>query len=454
METIEVRRESTVKDFLEVVFRRKWIIIGIVSVAMLVVIILTLRQPAVYESSAKVLIKRGEAAGVFDRGVRTLEWQEDIASQIEMVKSQTVVNEAQKFIAQFYPPRYQTNRKIQFLRVNSGVVTTSNVIWVTYTSEDPVFCEAAVNAIVTAYREYYTNTRTPPEMDDFFSGEIQRLKEEIEYWRVHKEKILREGDIVDIELQSRSLLARIDVYESELDKIVRERSEKAAIIERLDSFLVGGPEAIAAVTSDLTGSSLEQDLTGNLRSKLQDLRMKESEFAGRLTDKNLDLVRVRQQIKDLEQMIMDEIQTQLLVNRNQLEIIIGREATLREILSRLNAKKDGYPQKEIEVERIDMALQKLQRTYSEIEDQHTNARISLASNPEWTVTILNPASPAYRKKTRDYVRMALGPAFSLIVALGLAFFVDNLDHSIKNVSEAEAILGMSVLTSFPDTSRK
>jgi uncharacterized protein involved in exopolysaccharide biosynthesis len=177
-------------------------------------------------------------------------------------------------------------------------------------------------------------------------------------------------------------------------------------------------------------------------------------MAGRLTDKNLDLVRVREQINDLEQMITKEIQTQLLVNRNQLEIIIQRERTLSGIFSRLNAEKEGYPQREIELERIDMALHDLQIAYSRLEQEHMSAKIAVASNPEWTVTILNPASPAYRKKTRDYVRMALGPAFSLIVALGLAFFVDNLDHSIKNVSEAEAILGMSVLTSFPDTSRK
>ena len=113
-----------------------------------------------------------------------------------------------------------------------------------------------------------------------------------------------------------------------------------------------------------------------------------------------------------------------------------------------------YPKTEIELDRIDAALLKLQRTYDNVVQQQMEAKISRASNPEWTVTILNPASPAYRKKTRDYVRMALGPAFSLIVALGLAFFIDNLDHSIKNIADAEENLGLSVLASFPETDRK
>ncbi|HEY5132248.1 MAG TPA: Wzz/FepE/Etk N-terminal domain-containing protein [Candidatus Krumholzibacteriaceae bacterium] len=454
METVEVKRESTVKDFLEVIFRRKWIIIGIVAVATVVVIVLTLRQPAEYESTAKVLIKRGEAAGVFDRNVRTLNWEEEIASQIEMVKSQTVVGKAQTNISKFFPTGYKTDRKIVLARVNSGVITTSNVIWVTYSSEDPVFCEAAVNAIVNAYREYYANTRTPPEMEDFFSQEIDRLQEELEYWRDHKEKVLKDGDIVDIEEQRRSLLARIANYENELDDVVRERKDKEAVIGRLDSLLGAGVEDLAAVSSDLTGSQLEGDLMKDLRIKLQELRMKESELEGKYTDKNPEIQRIQKQIEDQRGMVVGEIRAQILLNKNKLAIIIQREETLRGLVARLELDKSKYPQAEVELERIDAALEKLKKTYDNVVEQQMEARISRASNPEWTVTILNPASQAYRKKTRDYVRMALGPAFSLIVALGLAFFIDNLDHSIKNISEAEESLGLSVLASFPETNRR
>jgi succinoglycan biosynthesis transport protein ExoP len=454
METIEVKRESTVKDFLEVIFRRKWIIVGIVAVATVVVIIMTLRQPATYESAAKVLIKRGEAQGVFDRNVRTLNWDEEISSQIELVKSQTVVDRAQKTIAEYYPKGYSTNRRIDLDRVNAGVVSTSNVIWVTYGSGDPVFCEAAVNAVVNAYRAYYADTRTPPEMEDFFSNEIERLQEEIEYWRGHKEEVLREENIVDIEEQRRILLARLNSYNVELDEVVRARIEKEAIIARLDSLLGSGIMELAAVSSDLTGSELESSLMRGLRTKLQELTMRESELTGRFTQQNEEVQRIHKQIADLQAMMRDEIETQILLNKSKLRIIMEREATLRDLVAKLDVQKARYPQAEVELERIDAALDKLKHTYDDVVQQQMQARISRASNPEWSVTILNPASPAYRKKTRDYVRIALGPAFSLIIALGLAFFIDNLDHSIKNVAEAEETLGLSVLASFPESDRK
>jgi uncharacterized protein involved in exopolysaccharide biosynthesis len=246
----------------------------------------------------------------------------------------------------------------------------------------------------------------------------------------------------------------ISGYENDVDDVVRERREKEAVIARLDSLLDSRIEDLAAISSDLTGSQLEEQLMKDLRVKLQELRIKESEYSGRYTDKNPEVQRVRQQIEDLRQMVLAEIRTQILLNKNKLLIIVQKEETLRQFLAKLEIEKSRYPKTEIELERIDAALTKLKRTYDNVVEQQMEAKISRASNPEWTVTILNPASPAYRKKTRDYVRMALGPAFSLIVALGIAFFIDNLDHSIKNIADAEDNLGLSVLASFPETDRK
>ena len=50
--------------------------------------------------------------------------------------------------------------------------------------------------------------------------------------------------------------------------------------------------------------------------------------------------------------------------------------------------------------------------------------------------------------------MSLGPLFSIMGALGFAFFIDSLDQSLKNIAEAEEILGMHVLASFPDAKTK
>jgi capsular polysaccharide biosynthesis protein len=445
-----IQKESTVKDFLEVVFRRKWIIVGIVAVATLSVVFLSLKEPALYESSAKALVRRGEAQGVFNQYVRTLAWEEEIASQIELVKSYVVVQRAKELMPQFYPEGYEPSETIHEGRTNAGVISTSNVIWITYESSDPVFCEAAVNAIVNAYKEYYHRFRTPPEMDDFFESEIRSIKEEIDYWLERKERIYREWDIIDIESQRKNLVLRFDKYREKLDELDQETREKRAIIEHLKKLKEAGPEQMLAASTGFVEGMLEQRVVENLRTQLQKLKVEESKLSERYTDENRELILVRKQIENINGMIVDEIETQIIMRQSQFDVLMNKRSMLAGIIEAMEEESNTYPAKEIEVDRIAASLAQLNENYLSLLESRTNAKMTIASNPEWTVTILSEATPASRKKSRDYVRMALGPVFSIIFALGFAFFIDNLDHSIKNISDAEDSLGLPVLASFPE----
>jgi len=448
------KKESTVKDFLEVIFRRKWIILGIVLVATTTVLLLNTREPTVYESVARMLVKRGEAHGVFTPYVRTLTWEEEIASQIEMVKSQVVIDRAQEIFDRFVPDGYETDRRLELGRVNAGVVSTSNVIWVTYSSGDPVFCQIAVNAIVNAYRDYYQQARTPPEMEDFFAHEKQTLMDEIEYWRERKEKVEREWGIIDIERQRVNTIDQLRLYRNELDEIVEERHELESKLRTLEELDGADMAAFSAITTGLLDSSAGgEDILARLRRNLIDLRMQESEMAAKFTDSNRELVDIRKRIDDLHELLLGEVETMIFVTRSRLGVLRDRERSMRGNLLSLQSESSELPAKEVELQRINTSLRNAMETYEGLVEQHINSRIQMASNPEWSVTILNPAEPAYARKTRDYVRIALGPLFSFVIALGFAFFVDNLDHSIKNVSEAEDVLEMNVLASFPDTER-
>ncbi len=223
MENTNIAKESTVKDFLEVIFRRKWIIVGVVVISTVLVLFLNLREPAGYESTGKMLVKRGEAPGVFNSYVRVLTWEEEIASQIEMVKSQVVLGRANEMLESFLPEGYETSESVIAGNTGSGVISTSNVLWVTYTSSDPVFAEAAVNAIINSYKEYYQKIRTPREMDDFFKEELSNIERDLEYWRARKSQLEKEWGIVDITAQERNTLLRIETYNSELDQVRQER---------------------------------------------------------------------------------------------------------------------------------------------------------------------------------------------------------------------------------------
>jgi capsular polysaccharide biosynthesis protein len=70
------------------------------------------------------------------------------------------------------------------------------------------------------------------------------------------------------------------------------------------------------------------------------------------------------------------------------------------------------------------------------------------------VTLITPARRPIARKTTDYVRMALAPIFSVVVGLGLIFFIESLDHSIKSPADAEESIGLPVLAALWEVKKK
>lgn len=444
-------KESTVKDFLEVIFRRKWMIIGVVLVSTAAVFLLNMREPAVYESAGRLLVQRGEATGAYSTHIRTLSWEEEMASQIEMIKSEIVSGKAQEIVSRYFPDGFETAERLNEWRIDAGVVGTSNVLWIAYTSSDPVFCKAAANAVINSYKEYYLDVRTPPEMEDFFSGEMSSLQGEIAHLRERKTKLETESGIIDMEQQERATLDRMVRYQVELDEVQNDISEKDEIRRKLEDFRSLDIDEQAALSNTLQREGSKQTAIERYTEKLMDLRLRESELSVKYTDAHRDLKQVRKQIEDLYFYLDKEIRSFTTVNNANIDLLRIKEGSLIAQIETLEKSKGALSQIETELHSINVALLRAEDQYSELSQQHMSVRLTKASNPEWNITILSPATPAYQKKTRDYVRMALGPMFSLIVALGFAFFIDNLDHSIKNVAEAEETLGCQVLASFPDS---
>jgi len=78
----------------------------------------------------------------------------------------------------------------------------------------------------------------------------------------------------------------------------------------------------------------------------------------------------------------------------------------------------------------------------------------VASSSEFEIVVLTPPGKASARRTSDYVRLAVGPFLALIVGLGIAFFFESMDHSLKNPAEVEEYLGSTVLATVGDMKDK
>lgn len=447
-ELLEKQKETTLRDFLNVIFRRKFLIVAVVLLATAVVVILTTRQPTIYQSEARMLVKRGEVGNVFTGSVRYLPWEEEMSSQIEVILSETIFSRAREILADSVRARGLPG-PVGFHggAVRADVVGGSNVLVVSYTDPDPLIAQLGCAAVAEAYREYYKVKTQPPALADFFAAQIGDVKAELDYWRKKRRDFLSDKEFLDVGEESRFLLNKLSSLELKLTEVKNKLSEQEMKVRGLESMLKLPPEELEEKLSFAPSQNLlmHSGIISTIKYQLQNARLTREKLMARYTEKHPEVIAVDGQIGDLLLKLKMEVENYYRVEQTRFAELEAERKALENEIAASRRMLSTLPDKQMELARMDNTIGMLEDKYKLLLQKQNEAEIVVASSPEWEVTILSSASRAYPKKTRDYIRMALGPFFSLIVAIGLAFFFESLDHSLRNAAEVEEYLGLPVL---------
>ena len=92
-------QRATAREFLAVIFRRRWIILGLFAATLGTVLFLSFSTPLTYVSSGQVLVRRGEQKSAMQPYFQvTNEWEIDLGSEVETARSAFVVQLAQQIL--------------------------------------------------------------------------------------------------------------------------------------------------------------------------------------------------------------------------------------------------------------------------------------------------------------------------------------------------------------------
>jgi uncharacterized protein involved in exopolysaccharide biosynthesis len=448
----ELPKETTLRDFLNVIFRRKWVILSVVALATFTVFYLNARKPAYWGSTSRILVERGERQDVFTGQIRYLTWEEEVSSQIEVILSERVFEGARKLFADSVaakglPAEWQFNPGF----VRAEVVGESNVFTITYIDLNPQVARLGCQAMTLAFRDHYVKHKAPPELEDFFVNQINDVRSELEHWQNERNEFLKKEKFFGMLDESRYLLGQIGTMETDLVDIESDISVQSARVADLEALSKrSGEELEKELAMRMSKQFMQMTLVESIKLKLQALNMERDELLQKYTDKHPEVLAVDDQIKSLRESLKREIATAYEVENQELQALYAKKKALNRELTLARARLDELPDKDRELNRYDTIIENLKNKYELLLSRQSEADISIAGRSKWDVTILSHASPPYSRKTSDYVRLALGPLLSIVVGLGLAFFLESLDHSVKNMSEAEEYLELPVLATISE----
>jgi uncharacterized protein involved in exopolysaccharide biosynthesis len=441
------------RDFLAVLFRRRWVIGSIFAVTTLTVLAINLSQPLYYESTGRVIIKRGVRDSMLQPFTRMMSWEEELASEVETAKSGKVVNRAQDIVDATRKAAGRPTVRIDARRVDASVVGESNVVAMSYQDRDPEIAVEVTDAVLQAYMDYRRSEFTLQYPKEFFDTEITRVTTELNDWTRRREEYLSSTGTSDLKTEAVHNATFVTGMQGVLAEVERNIAESRASLESMKSYLASGDDVDKLPYLANVNSGNDNVIT-ELKRKLVEARVRYRSMEQVYVPQSRELTQERERIENLETMLGAEIKSRVQVAETELRGLEARRAQTVASMSETRSRMASYPTREARLSEIETKIAGLQKNYEDLTEASARAKISKATSPDLTVDLLNPAGKAYPKNQRDYVRLALAPIFSLIVGLGLAFFLDGLDATLKSPREAEEALELPVLASLTEQKRR
>jgi len=447
-------RATSLRTFLNINFKRKYIIISVFASVVATVTVGTLLMKPVYQANSKILIERemdSEKSLLFRMNLSLMYEKHDwLKSEIEMIKSTPV---ALKIIenlkldqTDFKGVKQQSQILAAFQdRLKIESTKDSNVLDISYESGNASLAAEVVNKVVNAYVEFRLHLFSDSEQYQFFSDQIRVAEEKLRELETRQAQFKQNQEIISLEAQSDILLTKIADYEKALTEVRTKRIGKEAMLTVIKQQLASGDKANFPVTETSNSLSREKHIA-RLRGELLDLELKRDQLLQKFTPEYEEVADLEQAIISTRKRIETEIDEIVTLEETSIRAMKAEEQALQSTVDELNEQIKAFAMKEYELTQLSRGIEDNREVYSMLLKQREEARISQAKLERGVkIKVVSPAlTPSQPTKPNKRLNVLLAIILGFVSGLGLAFFIEYFDHTVNSPDELEEQLDLPV----------
>jgi succinoglycan biosynthesis transport protein ExoP len=455
------------KRILQILLRRKWIVIQAFLVIFLIAVVGSLLLKPAFETSAKLWFRPPTVTPSLLTSLGMKEITSFVPSETAEVDMGTKVT-----LTKVYPLLNKVIYRLQ-IRDNDGNLITpdklmrplitisqdpnSNTITITTRSSDPLQAMFVSNTIATAYIEdSETERKRETQSARFFvEGQIAKVKEDYNNALKNILTFKDKYNTVNLDIETKIAIEKVaELMKQKEDNIIdiSETSEKIKTLRsQLEKTSLQGQTTLSVPTLIVKENPQIQKI-------MQDLSQLKSKLAGEMTDKtesHPDIIDLKQQITELEKDLEKEVKINQ-VTSPQLNDLERQLAALKVHLSGVNLDISKYiglvrtlPVKSNEEAKLKLALTASQDIFSSLLDSSYRIGIAEAMTLPDALLVQPAVRPYQPVSPKIILNGIIGALVGLIFSLGLAFVADYVDDAIKTPEELEQFKQLPFLGSIP-----
>jgi uncharacterized protein involved in exopolysaccharide biosynthesis len=484
-------------DYLQLIRRRKWIIIACLFVTVTTVIIGNYAMEPIYQATVQLIVDKEQRKSpvtgemmeyesyesenltfqtyfslidsfpVLKRVVETLpdRQREELQPNTLKVFKDAVMENIRKikeFIRSLLPqeekqgqptddPSLILHYQVDAIRSRISVepVMDTRLVNINVEDTDPLFARDIANGVARSYIEYHRTSRVEVAKSSvaWLTGQLQDMKDKIRESERRFYEFKERERIFSIEGKQSIDIQRIVEINRDYGNTKSRRLDVEAKIHELKKIL--DDNKIERITPTI----VENKVLQSLQSELVLAEIELSELDKTYGWKHPKIQQMNSKIQQIKEKFDAELKKTLDNLQSERTVLKGGERSLlstirqyeREALT-LNKKEMQYAILEREVETnkelYNLLLTKFKET-NIIEDMNiTNIRL------------VEPAvTPEIPIKPRKMLNLILGIIMGLMTGIAFAFFLEYLDRTIKTPEEVHQYVGLPILAAIPKVSK-
>lgn len=280
---------------------------------------------------------------------------------------------------------------------------------------------------------------------DWLNDQYRQVKDRLEKSDQDLYQFKKDNNMLSTSLEDRQNVTsqRLQDLNGQLTQVQTERIRLAAEVDQIRKFRTG----------KRTGAPVDQviqnPLVQQLKSSWIDLRRREAEMSSRYMDKHPDVIALQKQIALVEADLEKEVDNILLASENRLKALQQAEGNLKGELDQLQREALDLNAKELTYRQLERENQTNQRLYELVLNRLKETDITRLLQ-ENNARILDPAKvPEEPVSPKVPLNLAIGLVLGLACGVGVAFFRELMDNTVKTQEDVEEQLGLTLLGVIP-----
>jgi polysaccharide biosynthesis transport protein len=471
--------DSILREYLRVLIKRKWIVLGTLAAIFGASLVATLRITPIYDAVGSIAINKPDPMlqNLRDPGNSGMDYYDptDLDTEVRILRSDLLALQvirqlnldrmpefgghgapASSSLAlttdAFEPDSARANAVLGGFKGNLHVVLEPNtrIIDIHFRSPNKELSARVVNALANTYIEQNFKTRFESTMQasDWLSRQLVDLQMKVETSQEKLVKYQKDHQILGIDEKQNITTAKLDELNKELTSAESARMEKESVFRLADS---GDTESALAVANGGTakGSGSTSGLLDKLQSAKADLKIQIAQLSTQFGPAYPKLAELNNQLREIDTQIQGETKKVEGRLRGDYLAALQRESMLRSALEEQKQQENRLNESAIEYSLLKRDFETNRTLYEGLLQKLKEAGVTagLRSNNIRQVDIARtPAAPAEPNIPRN---LGFALALGLTSGIGLAFLLEGIDNTVRTPEQAQAISGLPSLGMIP-----